>query len=166
MACATLCAQDNEGRMLSKKELTIARKSVRKVVADTARCLQQRHHIKHFGDGAAMFGGILRELGISFQIVGPLTKEQLRSILVDCATELLCTINANENLRPYLIHYPFTIDQVTIKLFVVDERGYGIEPPKIAIAKAMKGKLTYVTLGSEIGSYKIVGEEPLDAPSE
>lgn len=89
-------------------------------------------------------------LGLSFQIKGPVTKEFLRKILVDCVEEFLTLINGNERLRPFLKNYPFTANEIEIAIFVVDERGESIYHPEIGVANEFKGTITYRTSEKDV----------------
>ena len=93
-----------------------------KIRADVAAKLAKRYNMRVIGIGGGLAGGVNR-LGLSFQIRGPLSKEQLRAIIVDCVEEYLLPINTNERLRPSLKIYPFTADQIEIEIFVVDQSG-------------------------------------------
>ena len=95
---------------------------VDQITADVAAKLANRYNMRVIGIGGGLAGGVNR-LGLSFQIRGPLSKEQLRAIIVDCVEEFLLPINTNERLRPSLKIYPFTADQIEIEIFVVDQSG-------------------------------------------
>ena len=86
------------------------------ITADVAAKLAKRYNMRLIG----VTGGLARRvnvLGLSFQIRGPLSKEQLRAIVVDCVEEFLLPINTNERLRPSLKNYPFTANEIEIKIF-------------------------------------------------
>lgn len=112
--------------------------------SDVAAKLVKRYNMKVIG----ITGGLadcVNVLGLSFQIRGPLTKERLREILVDCVEELLAPINANERLRPFLKNYPFTAEGIDIEIFVVDNTGVKVYHPEIMLAAAYEGILKYRT---------------------
>ena len=112
--------------------------------SDLAEKLSKRHKM----DVSGTIGGLancINILGLSFDILGPLSKEQLRIILVDCVEEFINTINANEELRPHLKNYPFTPHEIEIKLFIVDKNRKDIYDPHISTASAYNGKLSYKT---------------------
>ena|ERR1700733_1502931 len=114
------------------------------ITADLAEKLSKRYDMRVVG----VRGGLadcVNILGLSFQIQGPLTKDELRKILVDCVEEFLFSINSNEKLRPSLRNYPFTAEGISIELFVIDRQGRTIYDPEIGVAVAKDGKLGYKT---------------------
>lgn len=115
-----------------------------KILSDIAITLSKRHKMSFFGDVGGM-ARCVNLLGLVFQIPGPLSKNQLREILIDCVEELLNAINTNEKLRPYLKNYPFTAKEVEIKLFIIDQKGEDIYDPEIDVAAAHNGILRFTT---------------------
>jgi hypothetical protein len=98
------------------------------------------------------------ELGLYFEIKGPLTCEQLRCTLVQSSRELLALIKSNYLMQPFLENRPFTERNINLILFVVDEHGFDLLPPHIGIAKCQGGELTYETIMDELGQPPVVTE--------
>ncbi len=96
-----------------------------------------------------MPGGPVRELGLAFDTEGPFTKEYIRQLLIEFAHELLNQINSNEEFRPYLIKYPFTIENVQIIIYNSDKKGEMVFDPEIGVANIMLGKLNFRTYDPE-----------------
>lgn len=127
-------------------------------VADAIRVevgdrLEKKHHIRIVGDYAALFDKI-NELGFRFQAVGPLTKDQLREILVDCVEDLVRTVNEKEGISQYLGVDPFTYKQVNIAIFLSDAQGRWLYYPYIEIASAGHGQLCFLTKEDGVPGYK------------
>jgi hypothetical protein len=120
--------------------------AVNKILNQTANILKHRYNMKPIATNVAMPGGIVKLLGLDFQLLGPLEKEKIRNILIDSAQELLKNINADAEIRPYLESYPFTIQNVEINLFLIDAKGSEINHPDIGIAGIAEGELDYLTL--------------------
>lgn len=97
------------------------------------------------GSGISMPGGPIRELTLCFQTKGPLTKEYLRKLLVECANELLNQINSHEDSQQFLIQYPFKIENVQIIIYNNGKNGENVFDPEICIASMTNGILTYKT---------------------
>jgi len=93
-----------------------------------------------------MPGGVINLLGFHFTIQGPLTKEDLRPVLVNCAKDFLSIVNNDADVRSYLIHYPFTMNNIDVSLFLVDSSRMRLDDPYIGIAGIANGKLDYLTL--------------------
>lgn len=106
------------------------------ITADVASKLTKRHNMKLIG----VVGGLadcVNELGLEFQIRGPLTKDQLRGIVINGVEEFLTQINAHTRLRPFLKTYPFTADRIDITLYVIDNNGREMYDPEIAVATSL-----------------------------
>lgn len=112
--------------------------------SDVAEKLSKRYNMKVRGVTGGMAGSV-NVIGLSFQILGPLSKEKLREILVDCVEEFLAPINTSEKIRPYLKNYPFTEKEIEITIFVVDASGRNLYDPEIVVATAFNGKIWYYT---------------------
>ncbi|MEI8124351.1 MAG: hypothetical protein WCG42_01190 [Parachlamydiaceae bacterium] len=111
---------------------------------DVAEKLSKRYNMRVIGVRGGMAGSV-NVIGLSFQILGPLSKEKLREILVDCVEEFLASINANEQIRPFLKNYPFTEKEIDITIFVVDASGRNVYDPDVLVATAFIGKIWYNT---------------------
>lgn len=120
-----------------------------KLLSKTEKKLVNKYNFRPIGTGLAMPGGVIKSIGLSFQITGPLKKEELRKILIDADQELLNSINESIEIRPYLEKYPFTLDNVEINLFVIDKRGAGVDDPEIAIASISHEELEYLVLAPD-----------------
>jgi hypothetical protein len=115
------------------------------IQADMAKRLSQRYNMRVVGMGGGLANRV-NMLGLSFQIQGALTKEQLRKILIDCEETFLATINENEQIRPFLKNFPFTPKEIEIEIFLVDRTGREVFHPDISTAVAKHGELTYSTV--------------------
>ncbi len=111
---------------------------------EVAKKLSKEFQMTPIGEGGSFYDCV-REMFLAFDIQGPLTKDQLRSILVSCVEEFLSVVNSNEELRPYLKVYPFTSQEIGIRLFVRNKWGMDVYDPNIGVASARKGKLIYKT---------------------
>lgn len=116
-----------------------------KITANVEAKLVKRYSMRVVGRTGGMIDYV-NVLGLSFQIHGPLTKDKLREILVDCVEEFLSQINSDEKLRPFLKNYPFTPKEINIAIFVVDDTGRKIYDPSITVASAYHGKIWYDTV--------------------
>lgn len=106
-----------------------------------------------------MEGGMSRHvnlLGAVFEIVGPKTKEELRSLLVASVEEFLQTMNSNEEIRPYLRNFPFDASNISIKIHVVDKQNKQIVHPNLCWGTAICGHISFYSddENSMCGDYK------------
>lgn len=119
-----------------------------KIRSEIAQKLAKRHSMKISGISGGM-ADCVNMLGLDFQIQGPLTKDELRRILINSVLELLKAINENEEIRPFLKNYPFTEKEIIITLFVKDKSGGNIFDPEIAVASSWHGTMNYNTNDKE-----------------
>jgi hypothetical protein len=114
------------------------------ITADVAEKLTERYPMQVIGVSGGMMNTV-NTIGLHFQIRGPITKERLREMLVDSVEEFLTSINANEEIRPFLKNYPFTEKEIDIVIFIVDGLGIHVYDPDPAVAAAAHGKICYYT---------------------
>jgi hypothetical protein len=114
----------------------------------TATILSKRHNMNLLGTGGGL-ADCVNILSLSFQIIGPKEKEELREILVDSVETFLLFLNSNEELRPHLSHYPFTSQGIQIELFIMDPSNRPVKDPNISIASTHGQSLIYMTIDSE-----------------
>lgn len=86
---------------------------------------------------------------LQFQIVGPLTKEELRVLLIETTKEFLTAINSNEKLGPVLKKYPLPANGIDIGIRIVDKQGVVVYDPDVFLAGVSDGKLYFHTLDED-----------------
>lgn len=130
-----------------------------KITEEVKTKLSKRYNMQLIGITGGMTDCV-NELGLSFQIRGPIAKDILRKMLVDCVQEFLAPINADEKLRPFLKNYPITPKEIMIEIYIVNDRGGNVYDPEISVAVAKRGRLRYHTEDeNDRFSYKKVTEE-------
>jgi len=127
-------------------EISENEKSVNNILYEIAYSFKKKYKLYPIATIVAMPGGIVKELGLDFQIIGPLSKDEIRRILINLAQEFLVFVNSDEAVRPYLENYPFEIKNIEITLFLKDSKGREIEDPHIGIAGISRGRLDYEIL--------------------
>lgn len=102
-------------------------------LARSAKRLQKEFQMCLIGTGASVNDAV-HFLSLSFQVAARASKEDARRLLVTCLEKFLKDINGDEELRPYLYHYPFTAADVEICLYYVSEEGKPVYHPSIRSA--------------------------------
>lgn len=105
----------------------------------------------------------VNKLGVMFELYQPLKKDEAREIIVDCVIEFLDDINNNLEIRPYLVNYPFTLENIEIAIF--PKMSYNVEAydPYINVVSNIKGKIKYATVSPEdTFKYKMVEYEDFE----
>lgn len=131
---------------------------VNKLMGKTAKLLSKKYQSRPVGVSVGMPGGVVKSLGLEFDVVGPLTKAEIRQILFNFSDDLLSAINNDTNIRPYLECYPFTRDRIKIVLYLYDKNHFDLEPPHIGMASIKRGKLEYLTLITVEGVLNVKNE--------
>src|SRR5882762_10275059 len=89
------------GFIMVKKEQYYPSKGeqlVNRILAETTKIIEKKYNIKPCGVGAAMPGGPIQELTLSFDTKSIQTKEQLRELLIKSAQELLKQVYENNEI--------------------------------------------------------------------
>lgn len=140
-------------------------KIVHKIVREVSIKYEKKYRLKFAGISLAAPRGIYRDIGISFDYYGQLSKDISRKILVESATDLIKRINDSVELRPYLKNYPFTGNNVTITIFLSLPSGKSIYYPDIKIAEFTMNEARYIYDTPETdcpGDYFLIEEESLE----
>jgi hypothetical protein len=124
-------------------------KNVYKTVYKAADVLKKRHGLKYIGISVSSRNERYKVIGVRFQMLRQLSKEEGRKILVDSAQELLHEINSNLELQPYLDPFPFEIKNVEVVFFVYAENGRDLSHPDITDFDLRRGVIEYTTLSRE-----------------
>ncbi len=134
--------------------------SVSDLLNKIAGSLEQKYHMQVVGIAISMPRGVVKELGLDFQIQGPLSREDIRKILVYSAQEFLALVNADKVIKPYLQNQLFEIKDIDISLFMINSRDQGLDDPYIGIAGIANGRLIYKKLlTTDVPSIKSEFEE-------
>lgn len=138
------------------KELPEADKIALNIIEQTISSLSSKHNIHGIGYGMK---GKFQGLDISFEVLRPLTKEQARIIILDCAEIFLGNINSNEKIKPYLKDLPFTLKNIGVTLFIKDTNSGDIFYPNICIAACTSRGVYFRTTDPQTDRFKETYEE-------
>ena len=132
------------------------------ITAKTAQKIKDKTGLRLCGTGGGMMDHI-RMMAMCFDRYEEITMEEGRELLIYCVNEYLSAINASEELRPDLIHYPFTPKDVTIILYPTLGAIFGGAIPVI-INPTTSMSFTIGLIGSALGyfSYKFIRKNDLD----
>jgi hypothetical protein len=128
------------------ENIPMSEQAVNSLMGKIARSFKQKYNMRACGLAVAMPRGVVKELGLDFRIYGPLSRDEIRKVLVRSVQEFLLLVNSDEAVKPYLENYPFTFKNVDISLFLNGFNGNGLDDPHIGIAGISKGKLDYEIL--------------------
>lgn len=118
----------------------------REIRAVVGKKLTKKHKMDLIGVTGGMMGSVYI-IGFRFQIHHPMDRGEARERIVDCVEELLAAVNANEEIRPFLKNYPFTVKNVDIAIFTDYLDGKEVFDPDISVVTA--DELGYITYRTE-----------------
>ncbi len=127
-------------------EISPREKAVNKVMGRNSKMLAEKYCMRPVGVTVAMPGGDIQYLELEFQLRGPLSKQEIRKILIHSAHDFLADINSDPELCSYLKNHSFTIKDIGIGLFLIDSSERDLRDPDIGIAAISKGEIQYDTL--------------------
>lgn len=138
----SLMSHKNKDPYLSKEE-----RLVDDILERTARLIKRKFNVSLSGEGAAMPGGIISGLTLTFDTKYPFSKEELRRLLLNCAQEVVTQVQMNNEIQPFLKKIPFTVENVQIIIYNSDREGREVMNPGISTAEISHGFLKYRTVG-------------------
>lgn len=129
-----------------------------KITAKIAAKIEHETGLRLIGTGGGMMHHV-RMMAMSFAYYGEIDIEQGRELVVYCVNEYLLAINTNEEIKPYLIHFPFTPKDVEIRIFVSKRNGAEVEVGKFEGVSEIDGSLIYYIKQPGFPSIRKVHEE-------
>lgn len=85
----------------------------------------------------------IKLMGLMFDLKQSLDKDEARRLIVETTEEYLNKINSNIELRPYLINYPYTLENIEINIFFEKETGEIFQSPNIGLVSSFNGLVEY-----------------------
>lgn len=110
--------------------------------------LASKYNMKLIGTGGGMIDCI-KLMSLAFNINKPLNKNESRKIVLDCTAEFLREINSDQEIRSYLVKFPFPVENVEIGIYIYDENGRKLFDPNISVVSIDKGNISYLTNDKE-----------------
>lgn len=118
---------------------------VNSILNKTAAIIKNKYGIRPCGEGATMPGGPVQGLMLCFNTTHPLTKKELRKLVIESAHTLMSQVNENREIQEFLKNKPFTILNVEIIIYNHDKNGREVFDPGISVAQTLQGNLMYCT---------------------
>lgn len=91
----------------------------------------------------------IKTLGLSLRYYKPVDIEKSRELLVHSTTLFLSIINDNKDIIPYLEKYPFTPENIEIRIYLQTPNASEPDSGKLSIVKMRNGILEYVIRNPE-----------------
>ncbi len=127
--------------------------------------LKKEMELYPFGIGSGMMDQI-RMLALSFRYYKEVDINQARALLMTAGTLFLNTINAKEQIRPFLQNDPFQPNNIEIAIFLAKPNGSKHDPDKLTVVSMTRGILEYDVRSSENGRLTTIYEETFEEAAE
>ncbi len=139
-------------------EISEDEKIVNKITSETARKLKREKKLYLVGTGGRMMHEV-EMMYMGFDFFKEINLNEARELLIYAINEYLYAINNNEEIRQYLITYPFTAKNVEIGIWVRKPDGDLPDLDKIYYISAIDGVLSYYLDLPETYSRQLIWEE-------
>ena len=118
-----------------------------RIMKNCAKTLSERHQMLQCGQGGAMMYEI-KDLFLAFTIYRPLSKEEARAILVDCAHQVISSVNQCPEIQKYLLPEGFTEKSAQIQIYIKPNKQDNYYPD-LGVCSYNFGKLAFSTYDDE-----------------
>jgi hypothetical protein len=112
------------------------------LIQDFSKDMQKNKHLTLIAIGGGQNG---RLFCLSYVTQKKLNLEQARKLLIDVCEGFLERVNNDQQLRPYLVGYPYNSTNIDVMIRFVDHNNDRTQPPYIALASNHQGKVFYNT---------------------
>lgn len=141
---------------LSQKEI-IVNQVIKKAFAQ----LKKDRELYPFGTAGRMMNQI-KMLGLSLHYYEPVDIEKARDLLAYSTTLFLDLINDNKDIRSYLENYPFTPENIQIRIYLQKTDGSEPDLGELTLAKMIDGTLEYIIRSLETERLVTFYKEPFE----
>lgn len=118
--------------------------------------VQARHDLRILGWGGVFDNGV-KGLYIDYESPCPCNDEKADKILKEIMAELICAMNKDEGLRPYLLQFPITEKNISISIAFTDNFSNMCKP--LSQIDFYDQKISYSTFNEETKKYNVYKEK-------
>ncbi|HEY4831659.1 MAG TPA: hypothetical protein VIH61_03765 [Waddliaceae bacterium] len=112
------------------------------IIAQHEKVQKRKYNFDLIGSG----GGIpdyVTNFSLHYVSTNQVDMLKTRKMFVNNVEDLLQLINSNEQIRPYLSNYPFTINNLEFRISFQDRFGKRQEPPYVALVSLINERIFY-----------------------
>ena len=121
------------------------------VIINVSERLNKKYGLKLGAIGGAVDKEGVWKINATFSRYGKvLSMKEARIMILDCIEEFLKEANNNEEFRPYMKVYPFTLENLSVGIINYDENRVVRHFPDISIVSTRLGMIFYESFGPEV----------------
>ncbi|HEY4832305.1 MAG TPA: hypothetical protein VIH61_07080 [Waddliaceae bacterium] len=128
VSCQTLC----------KQEVLL-----HQTIHSHAKIQKKIYGLALIGSGGSIPDHQVKEFIVHYVANRPMSLDEARNLYVHSVEGLLNLINSNDELKPYLDNYPFTVNNLDLKISYWDPNADGFDPPSVALVFLVRGNICY-----------------------
>lgn len=132
-----------------------------RITLKTSDKIEKEKGLRLIGTGGGMMNKI-RMMAMSFECCKEINMEEGRELVIYCVNEYLSAINSNEELRPHLVHYPFTAQDVDIVLYICRPDRTEVPMGTLSVVAEREGVVVYKVPGPFPTLLKRIREEKFE----
>jgi hypothetical protein len=134
-----------------------------KIVSRHLNKMKQQYSLKCIGNGGGFMHSV-NQIILSYNLNGPKSIEEIRTLLVITTEDLLKAYNEDEKIRPFLKNFPFTVSNISVDIVLVDQNGIslkneGLNKDIIWGGFQLSGKVFYSIINEEKPSTQKIHSE-------
>lgn len=136
-----------------------------KIISKYNRELKRQKKLLLVGEGGSYMGDI-QDIGFSYITYEKMDLDQARRLYIEVTEGYLSRFNENEEVRPYMHTYPFTIDNLQVMLAFENEKREYREEGEIALMCVLRGFLCFEGYDHEKKKFYRIHHEPYSTARE
>jgi hypothetical protein len=121
-----------------------------KIIQDFVKQMNEKYGLKLMGTFLSTDkSGQYQTIGLRLELLGPISTDIGRGILVESTENLLDLINKTSSFKKYMNKYPFDTNNIEIVIFVYDKERNPVYYPKVFIFSMVQGNVQFKTKSKE-----------------
>ena len=141
-----------------------------KEISKFRKSAREKYGVVLMGHGGA-FRKKINKINLTFYIQKEQSIDEMRDLMVHLANDFLTQINSNDEIRPYLVEYPFRVERLHFGVLIFDSKKKFIVNPansieKLAVGRLLNGRLNYSIRNEEQENLQLIYQETFEEALE
>lgn len=114
--------------------------AIDKVLEQASNYVTEKYKFEVIGTGVSFPNGSLKGMGLSLQINRQFSKDKAKKIVLDIGNFMKNKINESPILIKQMENPPFSIKNITVRVFFTDNQGYAPIHPDFVVVSLIEGE--------------------------